>query len=210
MITGEYRVLCVSADVLLTRLMPPDVYAAAAVTLQLGDDMEPHALAARLAASGYERVDMVEGKGQFAIRGDILDVFPPCEADAMRIGFFDTQIDAIRTFDILTQRSKGTLSQARLTPAVEYFVPPANRAHAAESMRSALQTMQDVMASGTLIPHATDEDDLPEEEATERQTAAAGHDAPEDEGFFSGMPCGPMSCCPTAPRCIDGWTTRSC
>ena len=187
-ITGEYRVLCVSADVLLTRLMPPDVYAAAAVTLQLGDDMEPHALAARLAASGYERVDMVEGKGQFAIRGDILDVFPPCEADAMRIGYFDTQIDAIRTFDILTQRSKGTLSQARLTPAVEYFVLPALRAHAAESMRSALQTMQDVMASGTLIPHATDEDNLPEEEATGAlRRLLQDADALEDEGFFSGI-----------------------
>ena len=58
-----------------------------------------------LIRSGYERVPMVEGRGQCAMRGAIVDVFPANAADALRIEFFDDEIDSLRRFDCISQRS---------------------------------------------------------------------------------------------------------
>ena len=87
----------------------------------------------RLLASGYERVSMVEGCGQCAMRGSILDVFPPNEGNALRIEFFDTQVDSIRRFDCISQRSIERLSTARIAPATECLVT--DREAAAERLR---------------------------------------------------------------------------
>ena len=83
--SGEMRVLCLPADALLWRMTPPEVARVMTVTVHTGDQMQPSDLMARLAEAGYERVDMVEGKGQCALRGAIVDVYPPCETDALRI-----------------------------------------------------------------------------------------------------------------------------
>ena len=69
---------------------------------------------------GYERVPMVEGRGQCAMRGSIVDVFPPTELDALRIEFFDDEIDSIRRFDPISQRSiVGRVKDVLVTPASE-------------------------------------------------------------------------------------------
>ena len=59
----------------------------------------------KLIQCGYERVDRVETKGQFSIRGGIIDLFPPISALPFRIELFDEEIDSIRTFNSETQRS---------------------------------------------------------------------------------------------------------
>ena len=92
----------------------------------------------RLLASGYERVSMVEGCGQCAMRGSILDVFPPNEGNALRVEFFDTQVDSIRRFDCISQRSIERLSTARIAPATECLVT--DRKAAAERLRRAIET----------------------------------------------------------------------
>ena len=68
---------------------------------------------------GYSREDIVEGEGQFSIRGGILDVFSPNMENPLRIEFFDDETDSIRTFDPYTQRSIEKLSEARIIPATE-------------------------------------------------------------------------------------------
>lgn len=135
---SQLRVVCVAADTLLLRLMPRDRYQAGVLSLRTGQDYEMDALTASLTTMGYERVDMVEGRGQYAVRGDLLDVFPPCADDAVRIEFFDTQVDAIRSFDTLTQRSMRPMEEVRLTPAIEHFVEAQDRVHAADAMRQAI------------------------------------------------------------------------
>ena len=115
--SGEMRVLCLPADALLWRMTPPEVARAMTVTVHTGDQMQPSDLMARLAEAGYERVDMVEGKGQCALRGAIVDVYPPCETDALRIEFFDDEIDGMRTFDCVSQRSVERLDSAVIAPA---------------------------------------------------------------------------------------------
>ena len=120
---GKIRVLCVGADALLTRMLPPDAFDRAAVRLRPGDKMEPQELISRLVAMGYERVDMVEGRGQCALRGAIVDAFSPAESGATRIEFWDDEVDSIRSFDPISQRSLDKLNDAAFYPAVEWLLP---------------------------------------------------------------------------------------
>ena len=119
--------------------LPAHSFQQAAFTLREGEEIDPQAVMARLIALGYERVPMVEGKGQCALLGDILNVFPPASDQAIRVEFFDIQVDSIRPFDVLTQRSAGRVDSVRIGPALEYFVPPQEREQAALRMEAALE-----------------------------------------------------------------------
>lgn len=70
-------------------------------------------------AIGYERMSVVEGEGQFAIRGGIVDIFPINSEVAVRIEFFDDEIDSIRSFDVISQRSLEKIKEVTILPARE-------------------------------------------------------------------------------------------
>ncbi len=133
---GRLRVLCTSAEGLLDRCMPATRFQASTITLAEGITAEPTSLIDRLIKMGYERVPMVEGKGQCAMRGAILDVFPPNESDALRVEFFGNEVDSIRKFDCISQRSIIRLKEVRLTPATECI--PLDAASAANRLQKAL------------------------------------------------------------------------
>jgi len=133
--SGETRLLIASVEALQAHLPPPQWFAQSMVTIALGDQHETTELTARLALMGYERVDLVEGRGQFALRGDILDIYAPGMDTPARIEFFDVQVDSIRSFDPLTQRSAGQLDQVIIPPASEHVIPAEHRAEAAERLR---------------------------------------------------------------------------
>ena len=73
--------------------------------LKLGEDADPEEIKRRLTLMGYERVSMIESRGEYSIRGGIIDIFTPDSDDPYRVELFDTEVDSIRTFDSLTQRS---------------------------------------------------------------------------------------------------------
>ncbi len=133
---GRLDVLCISAEGLLDRCLCAEHFKNAAVTLTEGGSYSPTRLIEGLVKSGYERVPMVEGKGQCAMRGAILDVFPPSETDALRIEFFGDEVDSIRRFDCISQRSIARLREARLTPATECI--PEDAQAAAQRLEAAL------------------------------------------------------------------------
>ena len=68
---------------------------------------------------GYTREDMTEAVGQYSIRGGILDVFTPCAEYPVRIEFFDNEVDSVRKFDSVTQRSLENIDECRIIPASE-------------------------------------------------------------------------------------------
>src|SRR6185369_12083576 len=72
-----------------------------------------------LDGAGYERVEQVEERGQFAVRGGILDVFPATEERAVRIELFGDEIESMRWFSTFTQRSLGDAERVELAPAAE-------------------------------------------------------------------------------------------
>ncbi|MFQ6961476.1 MAG: transcription-repair coupling factor [Clostridium sp.] len=75
----------------------------------------------KLSAMGYEREDEIEGPGQFAVRGGILDVFPLTEELPVRIELWGDEVDSIRTFDVESQRSIENLDEVDIYPAAEFL-----------------------------------------------------------------------------------------
>ncbi len=116
---GQQMLVVTCPEALMERLAPPDAFLAQLRTVAVGEETDPRALLAALVEAGYERCDQIEGAGQCALRGDILDVYPPQAPYPYRIEFFGDEIDQIRMFDPLTQRSIEQQTNAILPPAYE-------------------------------------------------------------------------------------------
>ena len=163
---GDLAVLCASAEALMNRQIPAQIFREATLRLIPGDRIMPQDLIERLVKNGYERVNMVEGKGQCALRGAIVDVYPPSEPNALRMEFFDDEVDSVRTFDCITQRSLQKLKEAVLPPAAEILVAGIDCKAAAQRMRASLQKRAEEKEAPVLYDDLPplpedDEDDLP-------------------------------------------------
>src|SRR5215207_6686538 len=88
-------------------------------TLRVGDLLDLDEAANDLVAAGYERVDQVDERGQFAVRGGLLDVYPATEERAVRVDLFDDEIESLRWFSTFTQRSLGDAEAVEIAPAAE-------------------------------------------------------------------------------------------
>ncbi len=84
--------------------------------LRSGDEMELEDAVRRLAGLAYARVEMVERRGEFAVRGGILDVFPPTEEHPLRVEFFGDEVDEVRMFAVTDQRSLGAATDGLFAP----------------------------------------------------------------------------------------------
>ena len=102
----------------LGRVVPPEYFRKTCFELIAGKSYNGEELMKELAKNGYERVGTVYSRGEFARRGEILDIYPPDSRMPLRITFFDDEIESIRPFDSETQRSVGKALEA-------YLVPPA-------------------------------------------------------------------------------------
>ena len=116
---GDAPVVVATADGLMARTLPPETLRSLAITLEVGGQAELGALAEQLLSAGYTRCEQVEGVGQFALRGGILDVFSPLMDQPVRCEFFDDEIDSMGAFDPGTQRRTRNVSSARILPAAE-------------------------------------------------------------------------------------------
>src|SRR3954465_5995855 len=94
-------------------------------TIEKGGMIDLEETADQLVACGYERVDQVEERGQFAIRGDILDVYPATEERAVRCELFDLEVERLTFFSTFTQRSLEEAERVEIAPAAE--LPPEQR-----------------------------------------------------------------------------------
>ena len=116
---GECPLLVATVEGLLQRTMPRDLLARAARVLRVGDRYDLDGLAETLAAAGYVRCSQVEGVGQFALRGGILDFFSPAHTRPVRCEFFGDEADSMGFFDPATQRRTENLAAAEILPAAE-------------------------------------------------------------------------------------------
>ena len=110
--------VCVSATA-LAEGMPPVADRPSALRIAQGDEPGIDGLAAGLAAAGYERVERVEERGQFAVRGGLVDVYPTTGREPLRIEFFGDEIEQIRAFSPFTQRALRQVETATIYPAAE-------------------------------------------------------------------------------------------
>ncbi|MBI5117108.1 transcription-repair coupling factor [Candidatus Poribacteria bacterium] len=101
---------------ILQKLPRPALVAPAVLCLRVGDTWSLEDLSLTLVERGYHRCTMVETRGEFSIRGGIVDVFPICSQDPLRLEFFGDEIESIRVFDVVTQRSFENLERLEMMP----------------------------------------------------------------------------------------------
>ncbi|MBQ3279301.1 MAG: transcription-repair coupling factor [Clostridia bacterium] len=159
---GNVQLLCVSAEALSQRMGRPEPFRALTVSLKPGDVFPPASLTERLDRMGYERVGMVEGKGQYARRGEIIDVYPPALSQGIRIEYFDDEIDSLREFDCISQRSLGDAAEVWLTPACEALLEENEYAEASRRMLEAIGEEPPAPAADALLDSLPP---LPEDDA---------------------------------------------
>jgi len=104
---------------LCQRTIPPCAMEKAAFTLAIGDTCDTESLTSRLLAAGYSRCGMVEGPGQFAIRGGIIDIFSPAVQQPVRMEFFGDELDTMGYFDTDTQRRTENVEKIVILPVGE-------------------------------------------------------------------------------------------
>jgi len=142
---GEATPALILAPVQAVMQPVPDTGALAAATLELrtGGRHRLEALAEWLVDRGLERVPMVEGAGQFSIRGGILDVFALAAAKPLRIEFFGDEVESIRSFDIESQRSDAKLDACEIVALA--------RRHITESAQAGPRSLMDELAEGSWV-----------------------------------------------------------
>jgi transcription-repair coupling factor (superfamily II helicase) len=118
----EEDAIVVASATALAEAVPDASLRPAGFSLELGGEIDLEAVTRDLVAAGYERVEQVEERGQFALRGGILDVFPATEERAVRIELFGDEIESMRWFSTFTQRSLGDAERVELAPAAELDV----------------------------------------------------------------------------------------
>ena len=115
----EKKIVVVSIESLMYRLMSISDWKKYYIKFNLGESLPFDLLKEKAVEMGYERVDITETPGHFSIRGGIFDVYPPDLEHPIRLEFFGDEIDSIRIFDELTQKSIEKCDSFILTPAVE-------------------------------------------------------------------------------------------
>ncbi|WKF70802.1 transcription-repair coupling factor [Pediococcus pentosaceus] len=127
----------------LRRLVPePKDVIEARITLEVGAEYEFQTLISDLNALGYQRVEQVEKKGEFAVRGSVVDIFPLDQDDPIRMDFFDIEIDSLRTFDQATQRSIENIEKIEVLPATDLIINETKLNQAIKTMNNELTQAQ--------------------------------------------------------------------
>ena len=123
------------------------------VELVKGDEIELETLVAQLAGAAYSRVDLVEKRGEFAVRGGIVDVFPPTEEHPVRVEFFGDEVEEIRTFAVADQRTMEPVERLWAPPCRELLLTDDVRRRAAElgQQHPQLREITDKLAEGMAV-----------------------------------------------------------
>jgi len=115
---GDGAVVVASAAALAEKVPDPELRPHG-FAIELGAVLDLDEVADQLVGCGYERVEQVEDRGQFAVRGDILDVYPATEERAVRCELFDVEVERLTFFSTFTQRSLEEAERVEIAPAAE-------------------------------------------------------------------------------------------
>ena len=117
--TGQPVVVIAPASAAVKKIAPHSSFEKSSFRLRLGEEVDLDKIKGKLVALGYERREMIDARGQFSVRGGILDIYTPDGETPYRIEFFGAEVDSIRAFDIDSQRSLETLQSVEIYPAEE-------------------------------------------------------------------------------------------
>ena len=168
MAEGNFDIVVAGMDAVLPYTIPPDTLLSRTLVLTAGAPLPVEDLPAALSAAGYERCQQIEGAGQFAVRGGIVDIFPADSAAPVRLELWGDTVDTLASFDLLTQRRTDPLDAVSIPPASEIMyddpaalaekiaaLAAAQRGKNAAAVRDALQKDVDRLRGG-LRPSSVD------------------------------------------------------
>ena len=120
------RLVLTTINAALQRVPSKESVAATSLSAKSGDEIDMQTLADFLTHNGYNRSSQVMDRGEFAVRGGLVDLFPPGASEPLRLDFFGDEIDTIRRFDPLTQLTTGRAERLELKPASEFSLNDAS------------------------------------------------------------------------------------
>lgn len=134
---GQVGVVVTTIRGLRQEILSPEAFSGSLMHIALGQTLPLNEVALRLVTLGYERVDLVEARGQFSIRGGLFDVYP-MTGMPVRVELFDVEVDSIRFFDAETQRSLDQVKEVVVWPAREFVATPQELQAGADALERAL------------------------------------------------------------------------
>ncbi|MCB9849984.1 MAG: transcription-repair coupling factor [Phycisphaerales bacterium] len=141
--SDEPQVIVAPVQALMQPVPTADSILAHTLSIATGQKLEPRAIADWLTRHRFERLHLVEAPGDFAVRGDILDVFAPGDRQPVRIEFFDNEVESIRRFELSTQRSTRRLNSVALSAPPELTTNAATAAFASYLPRNTIVLLDD-------------------------------------------------------------------
>ena len=135
------KIIVTSIDALTSLYTPKEYYLRYSMIIKRGDNIDLKEISKSLLQCGYERVEVVEGKGEFSFRGGILDVFPPTSAYPYRVELFGDEVDSIRTFNTESQRSIEKVEEFSIFPSKEVIVDDEGRNRAVQTINEELKNI---------------------------------------------------------------------
>ncbi len=122
-------IVLTTASALLQLVPPPDFFKNSVLEIGTGKSLPFDTLKSFLLENGYHSSDTVMEVGEFAVRGGLIDIFPGGFEQPVRVDFFGDEVDSIRSFNPMTQRTTGTMDQVVLKPMAEFVLTPDSISH---------------------------------------------------------------------------------
>ena len=141
-LNGEKITVVLSAEALFDRLVPADIFKEFIFDINTGDQIDINEVCQKLVLMGYERCEMVEGQGQFALRGGILDIFSSVNTHAVRIELWGDEVDSIRILDTVSQRSIENAKSIKIYPMRELVYHNEDVEKAIDNIKSELKAIK--------------------------------------------------------------------
>lgn len=114
------RIVLTTISSLLQKVAPRSVFSGRALSLKKGDSLDQEFLIDLLVSQGYNRTDTVMEAGEFAVRGNLFDIYLAGEEEPVRLDLFGDEVDSIRSFDPITQRSTGSMDALVMRPTADF------------------------------------------------------------------------------------------
>lgn len=144
----EGTIVVTSLQAVTQVTIPHEVYIKHRKTFEVGMQYDLQQMIEDFMVMGYERVDMIEGRGQFSVRGGIVDFYPLISDYAYRLEFFDDEIDSIRELDVMTQRSVDKVTKVHVSTAGEVLFDKAQAKDITDKMHEIVKHLEEKIAVG--------------------------------------------------------------
>lgn len=141
--SGEPAVIVTSTSGIRRILPTREQFASAHLKISLGDEFNLADLKIQLHQMGYSMQKMVAAPGEFSIRGSIVDIYPLSDDNPVRIDFFDTEVDSMRSFNVADQRSIENVESSEILPASDLLMTSEQRQNLVEKLQQSLATVSD-------------------------------------------------------------------